>query len=137
MKIFVCTSRYLYTKAQPVINELEKMGHEITLPNNYDDPGRENRIKEEKELKEYSRWKASMLEIQAKKVATNDAVLVLNFEKNGEKNYIGGATFLEMFKAWEMSKKIFLYNEIPDNLLKDEITGMAPVIINQDLAKIE
>ena len=29
-----------------------------------------------------------------------DAVLTLNFDKNGQKNYIGGATFLEVYDAW-------------------------------------
>ena len=40
-----------------------------------------------------------------------DAVLVLNLdkEKNGEilKNYIGGATFLEMYDAFRLGKKIY------------------------------
>jgi len=78
-----------------------------------------------------------MLKKQSKKVAANDVVLVLNFEKDGKKNYIGGATFLEMFKAWELDKKVFLYNGVPDNLLKDEIIGMAPIVIKRDLSKIE
>ncbi len=68
--------------------------------------------------------------------AANDAVLVLNFEKNGQPNYVGGAAFLEMFKAFDLGRKIYLYNPIPDGILNDEITGLQPVIINRDLAKV-
>ena len=78
-----------------------------------------------------------MIKKDKKNIEPNDAILVLNFAKNGQSNYIGGATFLEIYKAWELNKKIFLYNPIPKNILKDEITGMNPVILNKDLTKIK
>ena len=69
-----------------------------------------------------------------------DAVLVLNYdkEKNGVvyKNYIGGATFLEMYDAFRMDKKIYMMNPIPDNILYDEIAGFGPVILNGNLSMI-
>jgi len=74
---------------------------------------------------------------QEEKVRKNDAILVLNFEKNGQPNYIGGATFLEMFKAWELKKKIFLYNPLPENILRDELEIFNPVIINGRLNLIK
>ena len=78
-----------------------------------------------------------MIKSQARKVKANDAVLVLNFDKQGQKNYIGGATFLEIFKAFELNKKIFLFNPVPDGILKDELIGMSPLVINGDLLKIK
>lgn len=135
MKVFVCSSRYLYDKAAPVIAALEAAGHAVTLPNNYDDPKRENKLKEENPA-EYHAWKASMFRKQAEKVKKNDAILVLNFEKEGNPNYIGGATFLEMFKAWELGKPIYLYNPIPDGMLRDEIVGMSPTVLHGDLGLI-
>ncbi len=36
-----------------------------------------------------------------------DAVLVLNYDKNGVKNYIGGNTFLEIGFAHVLNQKIF------------------------------
>src|SRR5438874_646249 len=109
MKIFVCLSRYNYQKAQSVIEQLKEAGHEITYPNNFDDPGKENRTKIS-DPAAYPDWKASMFRQQSEKVEKNDAILVLNFEKDGKLNYIGGATFLEVFKAWELGKKIYFYN---------------------------
>lgn len=85
---------------------------------------------------EHAQWKADMLRLQVKKVANNDALLVLNFDKNKVPNYIGGATFLEVYKAFELGKKIFFYNPIPEGILKDELLAMQPVIINQNLTLV-
>ena len=136
MKIFICSSKFLYNKIPPIKEELEKIGHIITLPNSYEEPLKEEEIKKMGQ-KEHSKWKGNMIRLQAEKVEANDAVLILNFDKNGQKNYIGGATFLETFRAFDLGKKIFLFNPIPDNILKDELIGMNPVIINGDLLRIK
>ena len=111
------------------------MGHVITLPNSFDNPGREDEMRE-LGAKDHASWKASMIRLQRKKIEVNDAIVVLNFEKNGQANYIGGATFLEMFVAFELEKLIFLYNDIPSGMLRDEILGFEPTVINQDLSLI-
>jgi len=136
MKIFICCSKHFYKFIPPIKEELEKRGHSITLPNSYEDPLAEERIKKESREKHIS-WKTGMLLCQNQKIISNDSILVLNMDKDAQKNYIGGATFLEMFKAWEKEKKIFLYNPIPNNILEDEITAFDPVILNKDLSKIK
>jgi len=66
-----------------------------------------------------------------------DAVLVLNFDKNGIKNYIGGNTLMEIGFAHVLNQKIFLLNPIPDiSFCKTEIEAVKPIIINGDLSKI-
>lgn len=60
----------------------------------------------------------------------------MNVDKHGQKNYIGGATFLEMFKAFDLGKRIYLLNPIPDGMLTDEIIGLQPIVINGDLSLI-
>lgn len=66
-----------------------------------------------------------------------DAVLVLNLDKHGIKNYIGGNTLMEIGFAHVLKQKIFLYNPIPDiQFYKTEIEAVRPVIINGDLTKI-
>ena len=47
MKIFICASKYCYDKIPPIQKELERNGHKITLPNSYEDPFQEERIKKE------------------------------------------------------------------------------------------
>jgi hypothetical protein len=69
-------------------------------------------------------------------ISNMDAVLVLNYDKNGYKNYIGGATFLEIYDAFRLNKKIYFVNDLPEGMLKDELIGFSPVVINEDLTKI-
>ena len=66
-----------------------------------------------------------------------DAVLVLNLDKHGIKNYIGGNTFLEIGFAHILNQRIFLFNPIPDiPYYQTEIIAMKPVILNGDLDAI-
>ena len=66
-----------------------------------------------------------------------DAVLVLNFDKHGIKNYIGGNTLMEIGFAHVLNQKIFLYNPIPDiPYYKSEIEAVKPVIIHGDYSLI-
>jgi hypothetical protein len=132
MKIFLCASRSCYGPVARVRDALERQGHLVTLPNNFDDPSREERIKA-RDHESYARWKEEMLRLQVRKVEANDGVLVLNLEKDGSANYLGGATFLEVFKAWELGKKVFLFNPIPDGILHDELVAMRPTVIDGDL----
>lgn len=135
MKIFIVCSKHFYNKILPIKEELEKSGHIVTLPNSFDAPLKEEEMKK-LGSQEHSEWKQSMMKLVDPKVKANDAVLVLNFEKNGQPNYIGGATFMEIVKAWELNKKIFFYNPIPESIFTDELKGINPKIINQNLSKI-
>lgn len=66
-----------------------------------------------------------------------DAILVLNLDRHGVKNYIGGNVLLEMGFAYILEKPIFLYNPIPDvPYYKSEMEAMRPKIINGNLDKI-
>lgn len=135
MKIFIISSKHNYHKIEDTKNHLEKNGHIITLPNFFDDPFIEERTKSDP--KTHQKFKAEAFFMQREKVSKNDAVLVMNLEKHGQPNYIGGATFLEMYEAFIQNKKIFLFNDIPNGILKDEIEGFDPIIINGNLDLIK
>jgi len=67
-----------------------------------------------------------------------NAVLVVNLDKNGIKNYIGGNTLMEIGFAHVLNQKIFLLNPIPDiPFYKTEIEAIKPIVINGDLKKIK
>jgi len=136
MKILVICSKKFYDKIPEIKTELESLGHVIALPNCFDDPTTEDRYRNMGN-KEHSKFKAEMFKQSASVIKDNDAVLVLNFDKHGMKNYIGGATFLEMYDAFRFEKKIFLYNDIPEGILTDEIVGFGPAVINGDLSRID
>ena len=140
MKILIICSKRFYDNIPNIKKELIKNDIEVFLPNCYDDPTKEERMWHLGKDK-HQEFKAKMYKQSEDTIKNMDAVLVLNFDKNTEgkieKNYIGGATFLEMYDAFRLNKKIYLYNDIPKGILYDEIEGFAPVIINGDLSKIK
>jgi hypothetical protein len=135
MKIFIVCSKYFYDRIEPIKKRLEEKGHKIILPNSYEDPFIEERIKKLSH-EEHLAFKKAMFKQSDDKIRESEALFVLNDEKNGQKNYVGGATFLEMYDAFKLGKILYMYNPAPDNLLKDEIEGMNPIVINRDLEQI-
>lgn len=136
MKIFICASKYCYDKIPPIKEKLEKNGHVITLPNSYEDPFYEERIKKDNP-NQHLKLKERFFLDQIDKVKNNDALLIVNENKGEQENYIGGSVLLEMYDAWRLKKKIFMFNPAPNNMLKDEIIGLNPIIINKDISKIK
>jgi len=66
-----------------------------------------------------------------------DAILVVNPDRHGIVNYIGGNTFLEMGFAHVLDQKIFLLNPIPDiPFYRTEIEAFQPIILNGDLDRL-
>ena len=140
MKILIICSKRFYGNIPNIKNDLEQKNIQVFLPNCYDDPKTEERMWNLGREK-HQEFKAQMYKQSEETIKNMDAVLVLNFDKitdeKIEKNYIGGATFLEIYDAFRLNKKIYLYNDIPEGMLYDEIQGFAPIIINGDLSKIE
>jgi len=136
MKILIICSKSFYDKIATIQEELEKKGHQVELPNSYFEPDAEFKAWK-LGTKEHAHFKTKMFRESRDRISKMDAVLTLNFDKNSIKNYIGGATFLELYEAFMQDKKIFLYNDIPDGMLYDEISGFAPIIINGNLDLIK
>lgn len=136
MKIMIICSKHHYPRIPEIKAKLEAQGHKIKLPNSFDNPQKELEIKK-LSREEHIKWKGDMMRKDYENISPQEAVLVLNFEKNGQQNYIGGATFLEMYMAWHLNKKLFLFNPIPESMLSDEIIGMNPLVINGDLTLIK
>ena len=136
MKILVICSKAFYDRIEPIKEKLEEMRHEIELPNSYYTPNAEKESWS-KGAEAHSEFKSRMFRMSADRIKEMDAVLTLNYEKNGKKDYIGGSTFLELYEAFMNNKKIFLYNDIPEGILYDEISGFSPIVIhgNLDLVK--
>ena len=134
MKILIICSKRFYPEIKNIQKKLEKMGHEISLPNSYEDPAAEERSWN---LGIHSEFKKRMFNQSRFTIENMDAVLCLNFDKDKSKNYIGGATFLELYEAFMNGKKIYLYHDIPEGMLYDEISGFDPIIIHEDLGMIK
>ncbi|MFA6322874.1 MAG: hypothetical protein WCX71_05405 [Candidatus Buchananbacteria bacterium] len=144
MKIVICGSIEFTPKIKEVADILNERGYEVDIPLTS-----QRIINGELTLEEFKKEKKQNGDGASRKIKDNvikrhydlintaDAILVLNLEKNGAANYIGGNTFLEMGFAYVLSKQIYLYNNIPDTSYTDEIVAMQPIILNGDLEKIK
>ena len=140
MKLFIICSKQFYSRIEEIKNKLEEKNITVFLPNCYDKPDTEANMWK-KGIEEHRKFKAKMYKQSEEVIKEMDAVLVLNYDKEKEgityKNYIGGATFLEMYDAFRLGKKIYLFNDIPEGILYDEIDGFDPVVINGNLNLIK
>ena len=136
MKIFIIYSASFYDKISPIKNYLEEKGFEVLLPNTYDNPNEEKEAWE-KGYKDHAELEKALFKKSEEKIKSVDAVLCINLRKHNVDNYIGGATFIEIYEAFKNNKKIFLYHDIPKGMLYDELAGFDPIIINEDLDLIK
>ncbi|MBU1131694.1 hypothetical protein KKC32_00345 [Patescibacteria group bacterium] len=147
MKITICGSVAFFDEMNEAQKNLEELGHEVKLPpfEIADESGKMISVKEYYERRKAETdddswiWerKEAAMRLHFQKVEWSDAVLILNFDKNEIPNYIGANTLLEMGLAFHLNKKIFLLNDLPEISYKEEILGMRPIVIFQDLKKIE
>ena len=136
MNIFIICSKRFYDRIPKIESELKELGHELTMPNCYEKPETEDMYINLGPI-EHAKWKSEMIRHSLDVIQNNDAAIVLNFKKDDFDNYIGGATFIEMYDAFRLDKKIYLYNSIPKGILHDEIIGFNPIILNGDISKIK
>ena len=147
MKITLCGSIAFYDEMLALKQKLEQARHEIKLPpiEVKDENGKMISVKEyyEKRKTETSEtswvWdrKKEAMKTHFDKIAWSDAILVINHDKKDIPGYIGANTLVEMGMALHLNKKIFLLKNIPEISYKEEILGMKPVLINEDLSKIK
>lgn len=143
MKIVISASLDFTKKIKDIADKLIKQGHQVIIPKTakmiLDGEVSLEQIKKEKESGEIFKRaiRLDIIKYYFGKIKEADAVLVLNFDKKGIKNYIGGGTFLEIGFAHVLGKKIFLLNEIPDMPYKTEIKAMQPIILKGDLRRIK
>lgn len=144
MKIVICGSVNFPEKIREIRAGLLERGHEVVIPYSLERYGINDYCEAErlKRGKEFVRNVKPDLTIRHfNEIRNADAILVVNVDKNGIPNYIGGATFAEMMIAFYFGKKIFLLNPVPTHkkmdFLRDEIECTGPVVLdgNLDLVK--
>ncbi|MDD3083998.1 MAG: hypothetical protein PHP82_03175 [Candidatus ainarchaeum sp.] len=137
MKIVICGSMVFAKKMKDVKDYLIKKNFEVYLTELIGQYIKINSI-EKKEFEAASnKIKYDMIQKYFDEIGLADAILVVNEDKKGISNYIGGNTFLEMGFAYVLKKKIFLLNDIPKMNYADEIIAMKPIILNGNLNLIK
>jgi hypothetical protein len=127
--------------------KLDALGHEVQFPPPRV-PGPDGQListrdyyKQKKELAGNDQgwiWKnhSQRISDHFNKVEWSDAILVTNYEKNNTPGYIGPNTLMEMGLAFHLKKPIFLLNPVPELAWKEEIVGLNPRVIDNDLSKL-
>lgn len=75
-----------------------------------------------------------------KAILESDAILIVNDEKRGVANYIGGNVLIEIGQAYVNDKKIFFLNGMPTSdkiTYLDEIVAMNPICLEGDLENVK
>ena len=110
--------------------------HEVTLPK-HTEAYADNLIPEETSSESTkNKIEQDLIRDYFEKIKSADAILVVNVDKRGIENYIGGNAFLEMGFAHCLNKKIFIMNSVPSMIYTDEILAMQPTVLKGDLSRI-
>jgi len=141
MKITICASMKFAKEIIEVKNILERKGHKVLLPE-MAQPFAEGKFSldsfEGGRTNAEFKKKYDLIRKHFKEVEKGDALLVLNYDRMGIKNYIGGGTFAEMALAYYLKKPIYILNPIPQNLpYTTEMEAMGPIILNGNLDLIK
>ncbi len=149
MTITICSSIDFSPKVIEIKKELEAAGHQVNIPY-FTQKILDGEISYEQYMASKEQAGGDILLREAEPVDLirrywdfikgSDAILVMNLDKKGIANYVGGSTLMEMGFAYGHGKKIFFYNPIPARSERmhyvDEIIDMKPVVIGGDLSKL-
>lgn len=134
--ITICSSASFYRQAVKVQHQLETRGFSVIIPATAVLMMKTGDF----EVSHYKTWfgnkndypkKAALMKGHFAEVAKADAILVLNYEKHGTPNYIGGNVLMEMSIAFFLNKPIYILNEIPkEPSFFEEIAGMNPIALH-------
>lgn len=136
MQIGIIGSMQYTEKMLEIRDNLINLGHDAFVTKLHE-PFIGKSDEEKEKIKIYQKNNLDAIREFWNEMQGSDAVLVLNLDKHGIKNYIGGNTLMEIGFAHVLNQKIFLYNPVPDILYyKTEVEAVRPIIINGDLSKI-
>lgn len=143
MKIYVLGSTTFMKEMVESKNKLRELGYDGWIHPTYealvrgDMPDYLGRLAKKEERAAIKR-ENNYLKVYYQHILESDAVLIVNLEKNGINNYIGGNALIEMGQAYVNDKKIFLLKDIPTELpYRDEIEAMDPLCLHGDLNNIK
>lgn len=141
--ITICTSVNFYRQAVQVQEQLEKQDYKVLLPATAEQMKQTGDYDAEKHrtwLKNPDDYhkKSAFIKKHFLKVERGDAILVLNYEKHGVTNYIGGNVLIEMGVAFYLGKTIFILNDVPkESSFYEELVGMNPIVLHGALNNLK
>lgn len=137
MKIVICGSMKFSKEMLKIKEKLNSLGFDNVVVPRDADKYASNQLAEENSYESIkNKIEEDLIRSHYEEIKNADAVLIVNYDKNGIANYIGGNSFLEAAFAHVLKKKLYLLFEIPNMSYSDELKAMQPIILNNDLSKI-
>lgn len=137
MRIILCGSMSSAQTMVELKSTLEQQGHDVVLPKMTEEIAAGTHTAFTGSESTQEKIEHDLIRDYYEVITTGDAILVVNLDKNGIKDYIGGNSFLEMGFAHVLHKPIYLYQGIPNMSYTDEIIAMQPIALEKDLSKID
>lgn len=137
--ITICASASFYRHVVEIQEELEKMGYRVLIPFTAEKmkQAQNYNLQGFKPKPEEVEWKSQLMHAHFDKVEEGDICFVVNDDKHGIKNYIGGNVLMEMTLAFRARKPIVILNDIPkESSFYEELMGMQPIILHGDIQKL-
>ena len=136
MKIAICASMIFAKEMLEVKADLEALGHIVILPQNAERYAKSQLALETKAESVKNKIKFDLIRVYYEEIKASDGILVLNYDKGGIDNYVGGNSFLEAGFAHILKKKVYFLFGIPKMLYSDELKALQPIILDGDLKRI-
>lgn len=102
--------------------DLEEKGHSVILP----EPDPEDLT---------AAKKRALMQKFNDDLGSSDALLVMNYTKDGKENHIGVNTLMEIGMAFNRGKKIFVLNPFPEHC-KDELEAIGCEVLRGDVTAL-
>lgn len=141
--ITICSSASFYRQVVDIQSVLESFGYAVIIPYTAELMKQSG----DYDVSHYKTWfgdkddyhkKTDLMLRHFDKIAGSDAILVLNYEKHGKANYIGGNVLMEMALALYLKMPIYLLNEVPDESpFLEEIIGLNAIVLHGRIASIK
>ena len=141
--ICICSSANFYEHAHRIEIELKSLGFGVKVPVTVNKMRRDGNFN----AADYRTWykdpgtykrKTYLMRNHFNKIASSDAVLVVNDEKNGIAGYIGANVLMEMGLGFYLGKPIYVLNGVSEDMpVYEEVRAMNCDILGGDLSKIK
>lgn len=137
-KIFLAASMNFYKELVSIEQSLLSKGFEVDIPVS----AKTMKAKNDFDVSHFKgvfspAQKGEFIQENFHNIASSDAILIINNEKNGVKGYIGANVLMEIGLAFYLKKAIYIWNQYPDDApYKEELLAFDVQVINGDLDKI-
>ena len=135
-KIIICGSITAAEEILKIRDELKERGFKVGIPEGVKNVELRGRTEVSNTEKAEDKIKHDLIRGYFEKMKDYDITLVVNPEKRGVSNYIGGNTFIEMAFVHVLDKQLYVFYDIPDLPYTSEILAMQPIVLKGNLNEI-